>query len=227
MVNQQLAAVAKSAERPQSMLHVGLAPRAFSLRCCGCCPNASRRVRFAAISLSQVAHASKPRHQPTTTSLSFSEGCCKKVPWGLFIPSKVPCYRLARTVTSGYVCGFNFDIRYLCHAAVPSGPQRSPAIPSVPGAVPHGIDSTIADTRLESPVFPSLPPPAVCKRFSIQQNDFSIARAQGGTRNTPPPAVFPFACTCCDSHALLFTHIPHIETPVPSINRSGGKEESL
>ena len=30
---------------------------------------------------------------------------------GLFIPSKVPCYRLARTVTFGYVCGFNFDIR--------------------------------------------------------------------------------------------------------------------
>jgi hypothetical protein len=28
----------------------------------------------------------------------------------------------------------------------------------------------------------------VCKRFSIQQNDFSIARAQDMTRNTPPPA---------------------------------------
>ena len=63
---------------------------------------------------------------------------------GLFIPSKVPCYRLARTVTFGYVCGFNFDIRYLCHAAVPSGPQRSPAITSVPSrpqpspAIPSG-----------------------------------------------------------------------------------------
>ena len=60
----------------------------------------------------------------------------------------MPCYRLARTVTFGYVCGFNFDIRYLCHAAVPSGPQRSPAIPSVPSR------------PQPSPAIPSRPQPS-------------------------------------------------------------------
>ena len=59
----------------------------------------------------------------------------------------------------------------------------------------HGI----AAPRAESRSFPSLPPP-ICKRFAIQQNDFSIARAQ---QRTPPPAGSTSFFRCVPMDALL------------------------
>ena len=90
---------------------------------------------------------------------------CRAPERSVHVPSKVPCcIRIGwhgRFYVRGYVCGFNFDIRYLCHAAVPSGPQRSPAIPSVPGrpqpspAVPSRPKPT--RSREPSPAVPSSP----------------------------------------------------------------------